>query len=238
VPSSETEAAAVFERRAATVEEMELARGLAQVEPFASWAARVVVYLLIASGLCYLAYALMDQPEGPPTLQDQRFHGMLLTLGIGCAVVLSVCVVWRAREYVQKGRLLHDIEADLSREPLNVARIRPLDVVQLDYHRRLPTLVFRIDEAQAVAVYLVNVVAPDAALPNTEFEYVRFGATGHTLRIIPLGRKIAEVKHVDGAGTGFDDRGYGECEPFDVDWKLLTRGATVAPVAENITKGK
>jgi len=96
--------------------------------------------------------------------------------------------------------------------------------------------VFRIGESQAVAVYLVNVAVTEAPLPNTLFEYVRLGRTGHTLRLVPRGAKLTEVKHIDGAAAHFDALGHAECEPFDLNWGLLTRGATVGPPALNVAK--
>jgi hypothetical protein len=234
--TSDGKPAFIVERRAASPEDIAIARGLARVEPLTSWLARVLLYLVIASALCYLGYAALDTPEGPPTFQDERFRTMLGTVAAVWAVLLGVCLSWRLREYRQKAQQRRAIEADLADEPLHIARVRPLDVVQLDYHRRLPTLVFRIGESQAVAVYLVNVAVADAPLPNTLFEYVRLGRTGHTLRLVPLGAKLTEVKHIDGAAAHFDALGHAECEPFDLNWGLLTRGATVGPLALNVAR--
>ena len=229
------QAAGFFRDRPITGEERKLAAGLVYREPILGWLARTALYTLLALGVVYLAYMLKEPaPEPGPIWQAGGARPFVAPAVLVLIAVPGFCLLWRVREHRARSGLRRQIAEDAASGQVEAARIRPLDVAQLDFPgRRPPSFVFRIDPDRAVVVHLVNVSAPRERLPCEEFEYVRLRRTKHTLRVVAGGRRIKETKHLEGPNARLDAPDL-ECEPFRLDWDAFTKGAVVQGVHEGL----
>ena len=217
--------AGLFRTRAMTPEEQQLVDELTKPTTPAEWFPLTFGYIAIALAFIAAVYFWGPIPQPRPGEADSARDPFLLAGG-GVAVAIFVFSAARfARRRREEEALRRTIEQDVGEGLVEAARVRSLDVAQLDYPgRRQPTLVFRIGPRRAVAVYSVS-VAGDGPLPTNDFEYVRLRRTKHCIRVIPWGERIMRTKHLDGPLCRFDEKRPPECEPFELDWQIFTDNA-------------
>ncbi len=165
-------------------------------------------------------------------VSEQAGEYVLWASGVITFVAVPAISAWLAvREHRHDKERRRQIQEELALGFVEVARVRPLDVVQLDFPpQQEPAMVFRIDETRAVALHLVDV---EEKMPNTDFEYVRLPRSKIQVRTVTHGTELHEVKHVEGekAAVSLDQQ---ECEPFPVEWDALTEGAVVMSPGDTI----
>jgi len=225
----------LFRDRPITPEEREIVHRLVSPEPVGPRLAYAVLYMVLAATFFYAVYVAGARRHPGSVWDDPAFRTFAVLTIVAWALIAALSAVSFARRRRALARQQREVEADIAEGLVEAARIRPLDLVQLDGPRRRdPSFVFLIDEGTAVLLHLVDVHDEKAELPSTEFEYVRLRNTKHTIRIAACGERINEVKHADGSTLGLDALSQAECEPFPVDWAVLVEDAVTAPVTDRV----